>query len=99
MKRKKRALYERQRGNCHYCGNYFPFHKITFDHVIRKRDGGSNRMENLVLACLPCNQYREMDNASEYVKAKFIQRQREALLCGTFQVVAQYGKTKISTAV
>lgn len=84
MKRKKQALYKQQNGCCFYCGNKFAFSVVTIDHVVRKKDGGTNAMSNLVLACFPCNQYREMGNASEKVKKKFAQRQAEYLLTGGF---------------
>lgn len=50
---------------CHWCKNLcdptlsstadrYP----TRDHLIRQADGGSNRLENLVLACRKCNNGR-----------------------------------------
>lgn len=44
---------------CHYCSNRFRMQHLTFDHVIRKRDGGKFTFSNLVLACQLCNQARE----------------------------------------
>jgi 5-methylcytosine-specific restriction endonuclease McrA len=38
---------------CQYCGfNHGPF---TIDHVIPKRSGGLDTWENLVCACISCN--------------------------------------------
>ncbi len=34
----------------------------TIDHLIRVTDGGSNKAENLVISCYPCNQLREVKN-------------------------------------
>lgn len=67
-KLKKDYLYEKQAGACAYCGNKFPLHWLTFDHVIRKKDGGTSRIENLVLACQPCNSYRESQPGSNMRK-------------------------------
>lgn len=61
---KKQRIYVQQRGACAYCGNKFPLHWLTFDHVLRKKDGGTSRTENLVLACRPCNVYRESRDGS-----------------------------------
>jgi len=58
-RRLKLKLYQRQRGACEYCGNKFPITVMTFDHIIRRRDGGGSGQGNLVLACGPCNNYRE----------------------------------------
>lgn len=71
---KKAILYEQQKGKCHYCWNGFTIHQLTFDHVIRRREGGSSHISNLVLACLFCNQYRELENASEEARKKFLKR-------------------------
>lgn len=54
--RKRRALRLRDGPDCYWCGA--PGLGVTIDHVIPKSMGGSNRLENLVLACEPCNQAR-----------------------------------------
>lgn len=46
----------RDNNQCQYCGNYFPFDKLTMDHVLPKSRGGKNTWENLVAACMKCNQ-------------------------------------------
>lgn len=46
----------RDGNQCQYCGNYFPFDKLTMDHVLPKSRGGKNTWENLVAACMKCNQ-------------------------------------------
>jgi 5-methylcytosine-specific restriction endonuclease McrA len=71
---KKKRLYAQQKGKCHYCGNPVPYHRITFDHIVRRRHGGTNHISNLVLACQPCNQYREMEDAAPEVKQRFLRR-------------------------
>ena len=34
------------------------FRRATVDHIIPRCDGGTDAVENLVVACLLCNQYR-----------------------------------------
>jgi len=46
----------RDNNQCQYCANYFPYDKLTMDHVIPKSRGGKNTWENLVAACKKCNQ-------------------------------------------
>lgn len=41
---------------CQYCGEKFPFSKLTIDHIIPKSRGGKNTWGNLVAACSCCNQ-------------------------------------------
>jgi len=40
---------------CVYCGDAFPSHDLTFDHVIPRSRGGHTTWENVVSACAPCN--------------------------------------------
>ena len=42
---------------CHWCKK--PKDRLTIDHVTRRADGGADDLENLVLACKPCNQERD----------------------------------------
>ena len=37
----------------------------SVDHVVPRRDGGTNRRKNLVLACVQCNGRRNKQNASQ----------------------------------
>ena len=42
----------RDRGRCQYCGSR---DRLTIDHVFPKSRGGKDTWENLVAACVPCN--------------------------------------------
>lgn len=48
----KRVLREVFHNECAYCGWK---HDLTIDHVIPRSKGGSEHINNLVLACLDCN--------------------------------------------
>lgn len=77
-KRKKVKLYEQQRGACAYCSYRFKIDRLTYDHVVRKREGGGNHIGNLVLACPPCNERRELSpDASAKVWARWVVRHRQ----------------------
>ena len=45
----------RDRFSCQYCGEWFPTHDLTFDHVLPRSKGGRTTWDNVVTACAPCN--------------------------------------------
>jgi 5-methylcytosine-specific restriction endonuclease McrA len=61
--KKRRKLYETQK-QCHWCGLELTIDDrsaanfATLDHVVEISKGGSHGIENLVLACGPCNTSR-----------------------------------------
>lgn len=48
-------VFLRDRFRCQYCGEDFPAHELTFDHVIPRSRGGKTTWENVVTACTGCN--------------------------------------------
>ncbi len=45
----------RATGICHYCGQKFPPHTLTMDHLVPLVRGGRSSKGNLVPACKECN--------------------------------------------
>ncbi len=50
-----RALFERDRYTCLYCGNHFKTSLLTRDHVKPRAQGGKDAWSNVVTACKACN--------------------------------------------
>ncbi len=48
-------VFLRDRFTCQYCGEDFPSHELTFDHVVPRSRGGRTVWENVVTACSTCN--------------------------------------------
>jgi 5-methylcytosine-specific restriction endonuclease McrA len=48
-------VFLRDRFACQYCGDGFPTHELTFDHVIPRSRGGHTLWTNVVTACSCCN--------------------------------------------
>ena len=48
----RKNVLRRDRFRCQYCGSA---HAVTIDHVLPKSRGGRDSWENLVAACIPCN--------------------------------------------
>jgi 5-methylcytosine-specific restriction endonuclease McrA len=49
-------VYARDGGRCQYCCSKMLRHDATYDHVLPRSQGGVTRWENIVIACLSCNQ-------------------------------------------
>ncbi|MEL7370103.1 MAG: HNH endonuclease [Myxococcota bacterium] len=49
-------VYARDKGRCQYCREKITRAEATYDHVIPRSQGGTTRWDNIVIACLPCNQ-------------------------------------------
>jgi len=48
-------VFLRDHFSCQYCGQPFPTHDLTFDHVIPRSRGGRTEWNNVVTACAACN--------------------------------------------
>ncbi|HXY53752.1 MAG TPA: HNH endonuclease [Nitrospirota bacterium] len=48
-------IYQRDKYTCQYCGVRYAAEDLTFDHVIPQVQGGEATWENIVTACLACN--------------------------------------------
>lgn len=63
----KKALWEKQKGICHYCGCLMRKRgggkntSASIDHIIPVSKGGVNARHNLVLCCRGCN-IKKADN-------------------------------------
>lgn len=49
----RKNILRRDEFRCQYCGQHDP--QLTLDHVVPKRHGGKDTWENLVAACIRCN--------------------------------------------
>ncbi len=49
------ALFARDGHLCMYCGEQFPRHALTRDHVLPLSRGGRDHWQNVVSSCLACN--------------------------------------------
>jgi len=48
-------VFLRDKFACQYCGEPFPTHELTFDHIIPRSKGGRTVWGNVVTACGSCN--------------------------------------------
>ncbi len=60
----RRTILARDQYSCQYCGAQPPKGQLTLDHVVPRSRGGKHTWENVVAACIPCNQ-RKRDRRPE----------------------------------
>jgi len=68
-------VYARDDYRCQYCYERFPEGELTLDHVKPVVRGGKKTWENIVAACIRCNQ-RKSDRSLEEVGFKLLNRPR-----------------------
>jgi len=64
----KQYLLEKWNRTCVYCGaQNVP---LEIEHIIPKSKGGSNRISNLTLACVPCNQKKGNQPVEDFLRGR-----------------------------
>lgn len=56
IKFSRENVYARDNGQCQYCASKITRAEATYDHVTPRAQGGQTNWENIVIACVPCNQ-------------------------------------------
>ena len=57
----KYKLYFDQQGKCKACGRFLEENSMDVDHVVRKKDGGGDDIENKQLLCVACHRQKTAD--------------------------------------
>jgi len=71
VKLNRKNLFARDKNSCQYCGKKFSTKELNIDHVLPKSRGGRETWENLVCACLKCNN-RKSNRTPEEAGMKLI---------------------------
>jgi 5-methylcytosine-specific restriction endonuclease McrA len=58
VKFSRENVYARDKRRCQYCGVIVARPDATYDHVMPRSRGGRTCWENIVIACLACNQHK-----------------------------------------
>ena len=58
MKIDRQKVYDKYNGHCAYCGKAISIKEMQVDHIIPKRNGGTNDIDNLNPSCRLCNHYK-----------------------------------------
>ena len=58
MKIDRQKVYEKYDGHCAYCGKAITIKNMQVDHILPKRNGGTDDIDNLNPSCRLCNHYK-----------------------------------------
>ncbi len=70
----RKNLLIRDSYSCQYCGR--KAQPLTVDHIIPKQFGGKDTWENLVIACMPCNN-RKANRTPEQASMKLLNKPKK----------------------
>jgi 5-methylcytosine-specific restriction endonuclease McrA len=76
------SLYD---GHCAYCGRKIEIEDMQVDHIVPKRQGGSDFFSNLNPSCRRCNHYKRAYRLDRYREliSKLATKIRDLYLCKT----------------
>ena len=59
----RHLVFARARGRCEYCLIHqdVSIYSHEVDHIVALKHGGQTQVDNLAVACLPCNRYKGSD--------------------------------------
>lgn len=78
-------IFARDQFACQYCGRKRPKHELTLDHVVPVVQEGPKSWENIVTACIQCNQ-RKGGRTPEQAGMALISKPRRPTWLPTFTV-------------
>lgn len=85
-------VYARDHAKCQYCGRRVTRAEATYDHVVPRSQGGGTNWENIVIACVPCNQNKG-GRTPEQAKMKLAQTPcRPTKLAESFRLTFTWDK-------
>ncbi|WP_028492626.1 HNH endonuclease [Thioalkalivibrio sp. ALE19] len=88
-----RLLFARDRHTCLYCGNRFPEHELTRDHIVPRCQGGEDVWTNTASSCKRCNGDRKGGRTPEQagmslIALPYAPSRAEALILSNRRILA-----------
>jgi len=76
LAKRRIILWFRQHGCCCWCKKMIPLNAATIEHLKFKFEGGTDRWENIAMACKPCNNNRHPFRTKEEAREHSIRIRR-----------------------
>ena len=96
MKIDRQKVYEKYNGHCAYCGKAITIKDMQVDHILPKRNGGTNDIDNLNPSCRLCNHYKRansIESFRDFALGGIIKRLMKIYI---FRVALDYGMITIN---
>ena len=90
---KRARIYIRDKYRCQYCGEKRSAVELTLDHITPRAQGGESMAENLVSACIECNQ-RKGNRTPEQARMPLLTPQKLLRLGLDRVVLCHYAESK-----
>ena len=90
---KRARIYIRDRYRCQYCGEHKSAADLTLDHILPRAQGGATTPQNLVSACVRCNQ-RKGNRTPEQARMPLLTSQKLLTLGLDRVLLCHYAENK-----
>lgn len=85
--------------HCGYCGRKITDATMHIDHMIARSVGGSNLIDNLLPACLPCNNLKGVWSLEEFRREIGLQVERCRRYSVNFRTAERFGMLQVIGAL
>lgn len=96
MKIDRQKVYDKYNGHCAYCGKPITIKDMQVDHILPKRNGGKDHIDNLNPSCRLCNHYKraaDIETLRKWLLDGLIERLMKIYI---FRVALDYGMITIN---
>ena len=96
MKIDRQKVYDKYNGHCAYCGKAITIKDMQVDHILPKRNGGTDDIDNLNPSCRLCNHYKRANSIEcfrDFALGGLIRRLMKVYI---FRVALDYGMITIN---
>ena len=91
----RKKVYDKYCGHCAYCGKAIKIEDMQVDHIVPKRDNGTDDFSNMNPSCRLCNHYKRADSLESFRKWSLGGVVERLINVYIFRVALKYGMIEI----
>ena len=96
MKIDRQKVYDKYNGHCAYCGKAITIKDMQVDHILSKRNGGTDDITNLNPSCRMCNHYKRAADNETFRNDLLGELIKRLMKIYIFRVALDYGMITIN---